>query len=66
MKVRTNSTALAVVGLCLAVWASIAVSGAKLGYVYEHRGAHGFRHALLMRVEHHLGLRPYASEHRDG
>jgi hypothetical protein len=66
MKVQTNSTALAVIGLCLAVWAFLAFSGAKLGYVYEHRGAHGFRQALLMRVEHRLGLHPYESERRDG
>jgi hypothetical protein len=66
MKVQTNSTALAVIGLCLAVWASLALSGAKLGYVYEHRGAHGFRQALLMRVEHRLGLHPYENVGRNG
>jgi hypothetical protein len=66
MKVQTNRTALAVIALCLAVWASVALSGLKLGYVYEHRGAHGFRQALLMRVEHRLGLHPYETEGRDG
>lgn len=65
MKVQTNSTALAVMALCLAVWASLALSGLKLGYVYEHRGAHGFRQALLMRVEHRLGLHPYQDEARE-
>ena len=65
-KARINWPAVAVITLCASVWAAAAGSSLKLDDIYQHRGAHGFRQALLMRVEHRLGLHPYQSEGRDG
>ena len=55
-KVQTNRTALIVAALCLAVWAMAGLSTFKIGKVYEHRGDHGFRYALLTRIEKRLHL----------
>lgn len=55
-KVHLNTVALVVAGLCLAVWGLAGLSTYKVGKVYEHRGDHGFRYALLTRVEKRLHL----------
>ena len=61
-RVHLNNSALAVLALCVGMWAVAAGSTLKLGDIYEHRGAHGFRHALMVRLEHRLGLQPRPSD----
>jgi hypothetical protein len=55
-RAHINWTAATVLAFCLGVWAVSAGSTFKLGKVYQHRGAYGFRYALLTRIEKRLHL----------
>ncbi len=34
-----------------AIWAVVALTGVKLGDLYVNRGAHGFRHVVVARLD---------------
>ena len=52
----------AATAVCTAFWLVAATTSVKLTDIYETRGVHGFRHAIVARIDRRLGWPAFETE----